>query len=96
MKRGWVLILIAANLLALAALVFAYPHLMVSPGALVRGHAELRQHPRIGNLPVILMTGKSAPHDVVKGLAAGANGYVSKPFKMSALVKAVNEVLGNA
>ncbi len=41
MKRGWVLILIAANLLALAVLVFAYPHLMVSPGALVRGHAEL-------------------------------------------------------
>lgn len=41
MKRGWVLILIAANLLALTALVFAYPHLMVSPGALVRGHAEL-------------------------------------------------------
>ncbi len=57
---------------------------------------RLRQHPRIGNLPVILMTGKSAPHDVVKGLAAGANGYVSKPFKMSALVRAVNEVLGNA
>jgi hypothetical protein len=32
---------IAANLVALVVLIFIYPHLMVSPGALVRGHAEL-------------------------------------------------------
>jgi len=37
----WVLLVIGANLAALIALVFAYPHLMVSPGALLRGHAEL-------------------------------------------------------
>jgi hypothetical protein len=41
MKRGWLLAIIAANLLALIVLVFAYPHLMVSPGALVSGHTEL-------------------------------------------------------
>ncbi|MEN9398134.1 MAG: hypothetical protein RLZ81_2664, partial [Pseudomonadota bacterium] len=41
MKRGWLLALICANLAALLALVFLYPHLMVSPGALVSGHAEL-------------------------------------------------------
>ncbi len=40
MKR-WLLALIAANLLVVVALTFAYPHLMVSPGPLVRGHAEL-------------------------------------------------------
>jgi Class III cytochrome C family len=40
-KRGWLLILIALNLAALIALAFAYPHLMLSPGALLRGHAEL-------------------------------------------------------
>lgn len=33
--------LIAANLMALIALVFAYPHLMVSPGPLVSAHAGL-------------------------------------------------------
>jgi hypothetical protein len=37
----WLLAVIAANLLGLVALVFVYPHLMVSPGSLVRGHAEL-------------------------------------------------------
>jgi len=40
-KRRWVLAVIAANLLALVSLAFVYPHLMVGPGALVRGHAEL-------------------------------------------------------
>jgi two-component system, OmpR family, response regulator len=54
----------------------------------------LRAHPRFANLPVIMMTGKSTVGDVQAGLAAGADGYVSKPFQMSGLVKAVNLVLG--
>lgn len=41
MKRGWLLKLIAANLLVLLALVFIYPDLMVGPGPLVAAHAEL-------------------------------------------------------
>jgi hypothetical protein len=40
-RPPWLPIVIAANLVALVALAFAYPHLMVSPGALSRGHAEL-------------------------------------------------------
>jgi hypothetical protein len=35
------LVVIALNLVALVALAFIYPHLMVSPGPLVAGHAEL-------------------------------------------------------
>jgi hypothetical protein len=41
MKRRWLLALVAANLAGIAVLVFAYPHLMVSPGALVPAHATL-------------------------------------------------------
>jgi len=55
----------------------------------------IRAHPRLATLPVIMMTGKTAAADVQAGLAAGADGYVTKPFKMSGLVKAVNVVLGN-
>lgn len=40
-KPPVLLIVIALNLVALLALVFVYPHLMVSPGRLVKGHAEL-------------------------------------------------------
>lgn len=41
MKRGWLIWVVAANLIVLVALAFFYPHLMVSPGALAQGHAEL-------------------------------------------------------
>ena len=49
---------------------------------------------RFARLPVIMMTGKAEVADVKAGLAAGADGYVTKPFKMSALVASVNMVLG--
>ena len=58
--------------------------------------ARLRAHPKFARLPVIMMTGKADPADVKAGLAAGADGYVGKPFKMSALMAAVNLVLGRA
>ena len=41
MKGRWLKLVILANLLAAVALVFIYPHLMVSPGALVLGHQPL-------------------------------------------------------
>lgn len=56
--------------------------------------ARLRAHPKFARMPVIMMTGKAEAGDVKAGLAAGADGYVSKPFKMSALLTAVNLVLG--
>ncbi len=40
-KRPVLLIVIALNLIVLVALAFIYPHLMVSPGPLVKGHVEL-------------------------------------------------------
>lgn len=55
---------------------------------------RIRANPRIAKLPVIMVTGKSEVTDVARGLAAGADGYVTKPFKMSGLVAAVNTVLG--
>ena len=41
MKRRWVLLIIAANLIGLAVLVFFYPHYMVAPGPLISAHANL-------------------------------------------------------
>lgn len=58
--------------------------------------SRLRGHPRFARMPVVMMTGKAEASDVKAGLAAGADGYVSKPFRMSALVAAVNLVLGRA
>jgi len=55
---------------------------------------RIRHHPKLSKLPVIMMTGKSEVTDVARGLTAGADGYVTKPFRISALVSAVNTVLG--
>jgi hypothetical protein len=41
MTRRWIWALITVNLLALIALIFMYPHLMVSPGAVIAEHAEI-------------------------------------------------------
>jgi LSD1 subclass zinc finger protein len=41
MKGRWLWIVIAANLVVLVALAFVMPHLMVSPGPLIPGHATL-------------------------------------------------------
>lgn len=41
MKGRWILAIIAVNLVALVGLAFAYPHLMVSPGAVIPAHAAL-------------------------------------------------------
>ena len=55
---------------------------------------RIRGNARIAKLPVIMMTGKSEVADVARGLSLGADGYVTKPFKISALVAAVKTVLG--
>jgi len=41
MTRRWVWIIVTLNLVALIALVFVYPHLMVSPGAVMSAHQEV-------------------------------------------------------
>ena len=43
MKRGWVWALVGADIFAIIALVFAYPHLMISPGSLIPAHATLTE-----------------------------------------------------
>jgi hypothetical protein len=41
MTRRWLFVVVALNLSVLVALAFLYPHLMVSPVPLIKGHAEL-------------------------------------------------------
>ena len=37
-------------------------------------------------MPVIMLTGADAEQDVVRGLEAGANDYIAKPFRLSELL----------
>ena len=55
---------------------------------------KLRQHPRLGSVPVIMLTGHVSPEDVLRGMTNGADGYVSQPFQFDALALAIKTVLG--
>ncbi len=55
---------------------------------------KIRQHPALKAVPVIMLTAKATRDAVLNGLAGGADGYITKPFEIDVLVKAVNVVLG--
>jgi len=55
---------------------------------------KMRQHPALKNVPVIMLTAKASRESVLRGLAGGADGYITKPFEVDVLVKAVRTVLG--
>ena len=40
----------------------------------------LKGDPETKNIPVLMLTGSDGDADIRKGLAAGANGYISKPI----------------
>ena len=56
--------------------------------------ASLRKHPAFQRVPVMMITGKATREAVLKGLAWGADGYITKPFEPDALMTAVRTVLG--
>lgn len=54
---------------------------------------KLRSDPNTSSIPVIMLTAKDSEYDVVTGLDAGADDYVTKPFGMMALVSRIKAVL---
>lgn len=54
---------------------------------------KLRSNPKTSTIPVIMLTAKDSEYDVVTGLDAGADDYVTKPFGMMALVSRIKAVL---
>ena len=56
--------------------------------------AKVRAHPALKAIPVIMLTGKAKREDVMRGLAGGADGYITKPFDPEILIRGVRAVLG--
>jgi DNA-binding response OmpR family regulator len=50
---------------------------------------ELKSQKQYSNIPVILVTSKTAPSDRYWGEQQGANGYVAKPFTADELINTV-------
>jgi adenylate cyclase len=54
---------------------------------------ELKADPGLPFMPVILVTAKSDPDDIVAGLDAGGDEYITKPVDHAALVARVRSIL---
>jgi DNA-binding response OmpR family regulator len=54
---------------------------------------EMKRDDRLKNVPAIILTAKSGPRDVIRGIQAGARHYLTKPFKSEELLDKVKKVL---
>jgi len=57
---------------------------------------KLRANPKTKDLPVILVSAYASQADIDIGISAGANLYISKPFKIALLLDDINSLLANS
>jgi two-component system alkaline phosphatase synthesis response regulator PhoP len=55
---------------------------------------EVRAREDLRDVLIVMLTAKGRETDVAKGLALGANAYMTKPFSTRELVDKVREMLG--
>jgi len=61
------------------------------------GHAvaaAARLLPGLKSVPIIFLTAKTGPAEVIKGIQSGARHYITKPFKIDDLVQRVKRAIG--
>lgn len=54
---------------------------------------QLKTEAQTKRTPVIMLTAKTGPMDVVSGINSGARAYMTKPFKNSELLEKVRGIL---
>jgi len=54
---------------------------------------RIRSSQSLKTLPVLMLTSLGSLEDILKGLKMGANGYLTKPAKSKALLKAIEEIV---
>ena len=54
----------------------------------------IRESPELNPVKIIMLTAKGRETEVAKGLALGADAYITKPFTTRELLEAVKRLLG--
>jgi two-component system phosphate regulon response regulator PhoB len=83
---------------ALERIVEPYPDLilldwMLPGGSGVQLAKKLKQHEYTRDIPIIMLTARGEEEDKVRGLEAGADDYVTKPFSPKELIARVKAVI---
>ncbi|NOY92502.1 MAG: response regulator [Deltaproteobacteria bacterium] len=55
---------------------------------------RMKQDKDLARIPVLILTAKHQPRDVIAGINAGAKHYLTKPFKQHELLEKVRHALG--
>jgi len=53
---------------------------------------RLKENPKTATIPIIMLTARSATNDVIRGLEAGAQEYLLKPFEVAEVLARVRTV----
>jgi DNA-binding response OmpR family regulator len=56
---------------------------------------KIRENPRWNAVKIVMLTAKGRDTEMSKGLASGADAYVTKPFSTRDLVSLVSKMLGS-
>ncbi|MFO7576419.1 MAG: response regulator [Pelovirga sp.] len=54
---------------------------------------QIKSNPQTRHIPVILLTARKSPEDVARGREVGADQYMTKPFKSSMVIAAIERLL---
>jgi DNA-binding response OmpR family regulator len=56
---------------------------------------KIKTDEKLKDIPVILLTALAEPDDIIKGLASGAENFVTKPYDIKFLLSRINYVIVN-
>lgn len=83
---------------ALESLTEPYPDIvlldwMLPGGSGIQIAKKLKQHEHTKDIPIIMLTARGEEEDKVRGLDAGADDYITKPFSPKELIARIKAVL---
>jgi CheY-like chemotaxis protein len=55
--------------------------------------SKMRRHQALGSLPIVMLTARTDPADIGRGLVLGADGYLTKPYTKKILGEVIERVL---
>jgi two-component system, OmpR family, response regulator len=55
---------------------------------------RMKSHSSLAQVPVVMVTTQATRESVMKGLALGADGYITKPFEVDILLRGIKAMLG--
>lgn len=86
---------------ALESMTEPYPDIvlldwMLPGGSGIQIAKKLKQHEHTKDIPIIMLTARGEEEDKVRGLDAGADDYITKPFSPKELIARIKAVLRRA